>query len=128
MNNKIRFLKFGAVGVVNTAVDFIVFVTLVRWLHWNPLLANSASYTVAVSNSYVLNLLWTFRKRDGARLGLRSFVIFVSVNSVGFLIGSAVIWKLQSLMMVEAAKLIAIAVTLIWNFFGTKYFVIDRRK
>lgn len=128
MENRFRFIKFGVVGVLNTALDFFVFVTLIRIFDWDPLVANCLSYSVAVSNSYVLNLIWTFRGKNGASFSLQSFLTFVAVNSVGFLIGTFVIWQLKSVVVAELAKIFAIGLTLVWNFCGTKYFVIDRRK
>jgi len=126
MNNKVGLLRFGAVGAVNTIIDFSVFITLVRYFEWNLLLANTVSYIIAVSNSYILNLIWTFRKSQGAKLGVHSYMLFVTVNTVGFLIGSLVIWELQEVVIPEFAKLMSIAITLIWNYFATKRFVIER--
>lgn len=128
MSNKAGLLRFGVVGVVNTIVDFAIFITLVRYFEWNLLLANAVSYIIAVSNSYVLNLIWTFRKSEGAKFGAHSYMLFVVVNTVGFLIGSLVIWQLQDIVIPEFAKLMSIAITLIWNFFATKHFVIERGK
>lgn len=126
MNNKVGLLKFGAVGVVNTILDFAIFITLVRYFEWNLLLANAVSYIVAVTNSYVLNLLWTFTKSQGAKFGAHSYLRFVTVNTVGFLIGSVVIWQLHDILTPEFAKLISIIITLAWNYFATKRFVIER--
>lgn len=128
MSNKIGLLRFGAVGVVNTIIDFAIFITLVRYFEWNLLLANTMAYIFAVSNSYVLNLIWTFRKSEGAKFGAHSYMLFVTVNTVGFMIGSLVIWQLQDIVIPEFAKLMSIAVTLVWNFFATKRFVIEKGK
>jgi len=128
MCNKDGLLRFAAVGVFITIIDFVIFITLVRYFEWNIILANVVSYFIAVSNSYVLNLVWTFRKSDGAKFGAKSFILFVTVNTVGFLIGSLVIWQLQRVVIPEFAKLSSIPVTLVWNFFATKRFVIERGK
>lgn len=128
MSNKVGLLRFGAVGVVNTIVDFAIFITLVRYFEWNLLLANAVSYLIAVSNSYVLNLIWTFTKSQGAKFGAHSYLLFVTVNTVGFLIGSVVIWLLQDILIPEFGKLLSITFTLVWNYFATKRFVIESGK
>ena len=61
--------KFAAVGVINTAVDFIVLNILIYFgftlafvvLGQEFLVANVISVAVAMVNSFILNKQWTFK-------------------------------------------------------------------
>ena len=61
----IQFIKFGLVGISNTAVDWIVYYVVAGFI----ITAASAkptvkaiSFLVAVINSYIWNTIWTFKK------------------------------------------------------------------
>ena len=125
MNNEVRFIKFGMVGVVNTIIDFSIFVFLLRVMEWDPLWSNFVAYVAAVTNSYIMNMLWTFRFTSEKNLNASTFLMFVSINSMGLIIGTSVIFIFQPIMQEETAKLIAVFLTLLWNFFGTKHFVVN---
>ena len=53
--------KFALVGVVNTVLDFALFMTLVYFAGLGPTSANIISYTCGILNSFVLNKHWTFK-------------------------------------------------------------------
>ena len=68
MSTARQFLKFGLVGVLNTGVQYVVFVGLFRLLGVPMLLASGIGYCAGIVNSYFLNRIWTFqvRSRRGA--------------------------------------------------------------
>jgi len=74
----LRFVRFGLVGVSNTAVDFVIFWLLSVVLSWSVYPSQVISYSTATVNSYVLNHKWTFK--SGKKLGGAEFVKFVCVN------------------------------------------------
>ena len=119
---KLEFLRFGLVGVVNTLVDFAVFVLLYRLVGLDPLLANALAFLVAVTNSYFLNHHWTFRQSE-TPLSISAYLRFAVLNAGGLLIGSLAILSLGHYMPMELAKLIATAITLVVNFTSSKIFV-----
>lgn len=92
----VQFLKFAVVGVINTAVDWLVFYLLIYFIIPDErLLAKAISFAVAVTNSFVLNSIWTFR--DEFYKGLKDknlktyrltnyFIRFILVSLVGFVI------------------------------------------
>lgn len=125
MNNEVNFIKFSIVGAVNTIIDISIFVFLLRVMEWDPLWSNFVSYVAAVINSYIMNMLWTFRFSSEKNLNASTFLMFVSINSMGLVIGTTVIFIFQPIIPEEISKLIAVFLTLVWNFFGTKYFVVS---
>ena len=54
-----RFVKFGLTGVMNTAVDFLVF-SVLSWFGVNLYLSQVVSYAAGMLNSYAVNRSWTF--------------------------------------------------------------------
>ncbi len=123
----LEFLRFGLVGVVNTAVDFAVFVLLYRGTDIDPLLCNGVAFLVAVTNSYLLNHHWTFRKST-SNISVAAYVRFVALNAGGLLIGTLAILLLGGVMPLELAKLIAAGLTLIWNYTCSRLFVFNTEK
>ena len=79
--------KFGAVGLVNTVLDYAVLNLL---LSMGPLKAKVASTVVATTASYFMNRHWTFKSRDRAGLR-REYVMFFALNLVGMFIQLAVL-------------------------------------
>lgn len=83
--------KFGVVGVINTAVDFIVFNL---FLPIGPLKANALSTVVATTSSYALNRHWTWRdqvSKASKSAVRREYLLFFLFNLIGFAIQIAVL-------------------------------------
>ncbi|WP_433056451.1 GtrA family protein [Dactylosporangium sp. CS-033363] len=74
--------KFGAVGCVNTAVDFILVNAL---LFIGPLKAKIIAVLVGTLVSYLLNRQWTYKGRESGSMR-RESVLFFALNGVGLLI------------------------------------------
>lgn len=141
-NTFIQFIEFCVVGVANTAIDWIVYFLLTKFILINFKLwptAKAVSFLVAVINSYILNTLWTFKQEYSENLSSREsktkiFAKFFVVSLVGwginyfvfkyfiesFNFGSIVILgktiSTQSLYPLIAASLAAI----LWNFVANK--------
>ena len=79
--------KFGAVGLVNTVLDYAVLNLL---LSIGPLKAKVASTVVATTASYIMNRQWTYSQRDRAGVR-REYVLFFALNLAGLAIQLAVL-------------------------------------
>lgn len=143
-----QFLKFAAVGAMNTAIDwslafFLTFYTpLPRVLGaglvsltsvpvrpevaavWLTKLISSGTATV---NSFIWNRRWTFRVR-GKQARARQFAKFVTVNVIGMLLNSTITALLLRPFLPEPPRIAflvcqatATALVLFWNFFANKY-------
>lgn len=62
----VQYAKFGTVGLSATAVHVLAFTLLIELAGWMPLLANLASFSVAVLVSFLGHFHWTFRPGGGA--------------------------------------------------------------
>jgi len=118
---------FALVGVVNTGVDFCVFMVGYKLLHLALIPANLLSWIVAVSGSYVLNSMITFAAESGRRLTLRAYVSFVASGVAGFIGNTATLWVASFFVPVAIAKVIAIGASFVLNF-SLSHFVVFRKR
>lgn len=117
-----QFLRFGVVGLSNTAVDFAAFF-LLTWGSVPYLLAQVLAYGAGVTNSFLLNRRWTFKV--GGRASLQEAVRFVMVNGVSLLVAAGCIYILHGLvsMGLWPAKVAATAGGVMVNYIGTRMWV-----
>jgi putative flippase GtrA len=134
-----QFIKFAAVGFMNSIVDFSIINALSAFTHIfsGPfiILFNVISFSVAVTNSYFFNKRWTFRQsRDGT---VSEFLGFILVNIGGVLLNTSIVFFFTTFVPPFAAvhpqawlnigKIIALPVSTFWNFFGMKFFIFKRK-
>lgn len=117
--NWIQLAKFCIVGGVGYVVNLGVYSLLLNWANLNYLVAAVGSFTVAVTNNYLLNRYWTFHHQRGhfAYQGMRFLV--VSLISLG-----ANLLILHLLIQAGLGKIVgqALAIVLVTplNFIGNK--------
>ena len=117
-------IRFGLVGVVNTAVDFALLNILVSLFGVPPVAANIVSTTAAMGVSFGLNKRAVFRAN--AKTRMRQLVVFFAITLTGiwlvqggvlaavlYLIGPL---GLQQTVALNSAKFAGICVGLVWNY------------
>ena len=118
----VRLRRFCLVGGLNTLVDGGVFALLnLAGLSWAP--AHTVSYSAGVVNSFVWNRFWTFERRG--RPAGPEMLRFVLLNllSWGLALGTIAVLTQAWAWPVLAAKVGAIAVSLLVNFAGSRLWV-----
>jgi len=124
-----QFYKFSVVGVFNTLIDFLVFLGLIRLISFfgdHVLYANVISFAVAVTNSYILNRRWTFRSSDAGLA--QQYARFFVINLTGLAVNTGLlyIFVYQVHLYDVFGKILAIGITLFWNFFLNKWLVFKK--
>lgn len=76
-------LRFGVVGVANTALGLGTIYACLFWLGWSDVPANITGYTLGLLQSYVLNRNWTFRSRVRLLPGLMRFLAVFGIAYAG---------------------------------------------
>ncbi len=120
-----QFIKFGLVGILNTAVDFIVYVGLI-WLSVYYAWAQVIAYIAGIVNSYLLNNAFTFRSdAQTAKERLAKQMRFLVWNAVMLALstGMLVVVKKWIVSDVIVAKIIVTIVIVAINFYGSKKWV-----
>ncbi len=141
-----QIMKFVSVGIINTLVDLGFFNVLRKIKGFSATTASYVSTTIAMIGSYFLNKSWTFAaKGDSASQALKFFTItilgiYIIHNGIVYLLTKKVLWpgklalkivrwlpflnKLSDSFVTDNfAKVCAIAVTLVYNFFAYKFLV-----
>lgn len=123
-----QFIKFAAVGVVNTAVDFLIFTVFLQYFHWHYLVANVAALVGGGTNSYILNRRWTFRSTDPR--WHRQLIKFLLVLGVGFSLNEFLLFLLVEHVHFTpiSAKALAIIVVLFFNFAANRFWTFRQPK
>jgi putative flippase GtrA len=126
-----QMFRFGLVGLVNAGVDAVVFFSAVALLGgtmpalgdaWQIILANTASFTIAVTCSYFLNSRFTFKKRH-EELDFRGYILFVASQVAGFVAHTVTLVVASKYLPLPLAKLCGIGVGFVVNFTLARAFV-----
>jgi putative flippase GtrA len=113
-------VKFGMVGVVNTTIDFIIYLILTRGVGMVFLAANAIAMGGAMVFSFFANKKFTFKNHD-AQLAHQAFK-FVCVQVGGFLIANTTLYVLVMFGMYDiTAKIMASVAFTVWNFLMQKF-------
>lgn len=64
----VQFVKFGVVGVSNTALTFVVYTLLLKVFGVWYLAASAIGFSAGATNGFLLNRRWTFREHVGDTL------------------------------------------------------------
>ncbi|HUN97486.1 MAG TPA: GtrA family protein [Bradyrhizobium sp.] len=133
-------LSFALIGVINTAVDYGVFLvarsllqrstelswqlaSLAGWCRCaHPddfvlILANVTSWSIAITGSYFMNALITFATETGRQLRWHSYARFVAAGAIGLAASTATLLVCVQMLLLPVwlAKLIAVGA----SFFAT---------
>jgi putative flippase GtrA len=119
--------SFALVGVVNTVVDYGVFLAGYYLLGLPLIPANVLAWLVAVSGSYVMNCYFTFAAESGRQLRWRAYGTFVASGIAGVITNTAVLVLASLWLPVPAAKLLAIGASFVVNF-SLSHFVVFRSR
>jgi putative flippase GtrA len=133
-------ISFGLVGLVNMSVDIVFFslgcfvVVLLGYassIHdvgGVPLIAaNTASWCIAVSGSYVMNSMVTFAHETGRKLTWRSYGTFIASGLFGLIVSTVVLLMAKYHMPLWGAKGCAILAGFIVNF-SMSHFIVFRHR
>lgn len=123
MKNKSQLIRFGLIGVINTALDFGLLFIL-KSIGLMATTANIFSTSIAFVFSFFANKKYTFRS-SGTNI-VREMILFVAVTLFGlWVLQTGVIWLVlphlskllrSSEVGLLVTKLIATAVSMTWNY------------
>jgi putative flippase GtrA len=132
-----RFLKFMAVGVIGAVVDFGIMNLLSKLFGMSLVLAGTISFICAIISNFLWNRYWTYPDSRSRHISNQLFMFFV-VNVAGLVIRLPILHFLEppmrgiferlSLNMFTPGFLgknltlaVAVGVVMLWNFFINRY-------
>lgn len=133
-----QLVRFGFVGGLNTTLDLLTFNGLL-WLFptsnlFISLMFNTLAYSVGAVNSFLLNKYWTFKHRRS--ITAREVSCFVATTALGVGCNDFLLWCANrlfssltgnSLLWVNASKVMAIGGTVLISFLGMRLWVFTNR-
>lgn len=113
-----KFLRFGAVGLSGTVVDFGITYLCKEKIKLHKYVANSLGFLIATISNYLLNRYWTFQSHDPQ--AFQQFGKFFAIAFVGLLFNNFIIYVLNDKLKINfyLSKVFAIGAVSIWNFFA----------
>jgi putative flippase GtrA len=133
-----RFLRFMAVGVIGAIVDFGVMNLLTHLFDTLLVVAGTFSFVCAVISNFIWNHYWTYPD-SRSRPIMRQLAMFFAVNVVGVAIRIPILWFLEQPMLRFFQSMsfrlsltsdflaknftlaLAVSVVMLWNFFVNRY-------
>ncbi len=124
----VKVLSFGLIGCVNSVVDLSVFSLLHLYFGLPIIPANLMSWCVAVTNSYVLNSMFTFAAESGRRLSVKRYFAFAATQIGGLIANTITVFALSFFIPVLVAKLLAIGASFVVDFTLSHLLVFRKRE
>ena len=121
----IKLLSFASIGVVNTAIDVLVFTAAYKLLALPLIASNVLSWLVAVSASYAMNTKLTFGRETGGIFRSTDFVRFIGSGILGVILATTTLVILSHYTNIFAAKFLSIIGGFAVNF-SMSHFVVFR--
>ncbi|MCY8953221.1 MULTISPECIES: GtrA family protein [Bacillus] len=120
-----KFLKFSLIGILNTLITMISYITLVK-VGINYLTANCFAYLIGVINSYYWNKNWVFEFKNKE---ISLFLKFLTVNLIVLIFNTITLFILVDKLFINKfiSQLFSINVGMIMNFFLHKLWTFNKQ-
>lgn len=127
-NSLLRFLFIGFLG---TILNIIIFYIVADYLYMDANIASIIAFCIAVTQNYILNHLWSFKKIVNYDLNLKSYFKYVYVNIFG-LIANLIVLNLILMEFHPSLKVIAqlcgIIVGTMFNYILSRVYVFKKEE
>jgi len=133
--NIIQFVKFAAVGATGTIVDFGFLNLFVLYFGLNVYFSATASFMLAATNNFFLNKAWTFKKEAENKKLHNLYIKYIIIAAMGLFINLIILriclplfgglfrLDINNPLVLNISKAAATLVVVLWNFFGSKFWV-----
>lgn len=120
--------RFGVVGFLGTLTNLIIFYSFTHYADISFNMASVCAFAVAVTQNYLLNHFWSFKKVVSGKPNVSSYIKYVYVNIFSLLLNLLVLdtliyFSVHSLV----AQLVGILFGLSINYAGSYFFVFMRK-
>ena len=121
-----KFLKFGVVGILCIAVDFLITWLCKEKLQFDKYISNSIGFIIAASSNYFFNRVWTFQSTNNQIVKEYSSFLLISIFGLG--LNNLIIYVVHEKMKFNfyLAKVIATGIVVLWNFFANYFFTFNK--
>jgi len=122
-------IKFAIVGSIGAVINLSILYCLTELFNFYYIFSEIVAFTVAVTNNYILNKLWTFKRKLEEEFILKYFeYVFINLISLALnlcllftLVESFEVWYLY-------AEVVATGGGFLINFCGNKFWTFRNKK
>ena len=118
----IEFIKFCIVGIFNTFIHLAILYCLTEFFGVYYVVASFIGFVTAVTNSFIFNTLWTFKKNIKERTTFRYSKFFI-ISSLAALINLGLLYIVTEFLgiLYILSQIIATGFSLMVNYIGNKF-------
>lgn len=96
INSVLHFVKYNAIGIVNTLITLVVSWVLLHLLDWSLEVSNFLGFVAGGINSYLMNRIWNFKSENRKRTEVvRFIVVFLLSYALNFVALEACVYVLD---------------------------------
>lgn len=112
-------ISFLGVGLIATAVQYLILLALVELLGWSAVVSSSIGYAISALLNYFLNYRYTFRSNSAHH---RAFPKFAVVAGAGLVLNAILMELFINKMQIYylLAQLLTTGIVLVWNFLANR--------
>lgn len=119
-------MRFGAVGIVNTAIGLTAIYTLMFFFGAGPALANVVGYAIGLAVSFALNRVWTFNSTQPVARVLPKYLLTAAACYL-LNLGAVVTCTAYLSANPYLAQLVGVGLYTVCMFLGCRWFVFAPR-
>jgi putative flippase GtrA len=115
-------IRFGLVGIVNTAIGLASIYGLMFFLRTDPATANALGYGVGLATSFLLNRIWTFKSSRPLGKALPRFLMVAAASymlNLGVVMGGIALFDANPYIM----QLVGVGIYTLVMFFACRWLV-----
>ena len=136
MQSLVQFVKFGLVGVTNTAVSYVINILVLKLLQpyhlsWDYVAGNVVAFVLSVLWSFYWNNKYVFRKGEGQKrnLGKALLKTYVAYGLTGIVLANVLSWVWINVFGISkyVAPLINLVISIPLNFIINKFWAFRTR-
>ena len=127
----VQFIKFGVVGLSNTAISLGVYYLCVYVFHWHYQVGNVLGFILSVTNAYFWNSRYVFKmgKRRTFTEHCKTYIKTVVAYGSTFLLSTALLWLWVDVLGISEglAPIINLIITIPLNFVINKFWTFRKK-
>ena len=123
----LQLIKFGAVGVLCTLIDYGIMLLLTELFGVQYLISCCISFSVSVIVNYLLSMRFVFAAKESMKKRTQ-FIIFVILSVIGLGLNQLFMWLFVEQVHIpyQLAKLVVTAIVMLFNFVTRKVFLEEK--
>jgi putative flippase GtrA len=118
-----QLLVYGAIGLINTGIDFVIFLAGVYAFGFDIASANIVAWLGSTASSYLLHSRVTFHETHHEMGNRKRIVRYVAVGAIGAIVGTVTVVVLAKDLPVPIAKVVSVGAAFIMTFAMNKLLV-----